>query len=170
MDSEIFLSRTSPTLKIVKFFCREIFLFYSIWLLVLRHGTSSTCIRLILIFTFRAIICRGNEIIQMSHDFTPESERRRLMYLVSMIFIVVLQAQNSFFFSTCYSSVASYMIAYKDFTQLSSLRNNSCRQELATLQPRMQLTAFWAGMADRFTDISAHFEISVIGISKSLGW
>ncbi len=58
---------------------------------------------------------------------------------------------------------------YKDFTQLSSLGNTSCGQELATLQSRMQLTAFWAGMADRFADISAHFEISVIGIGKSLG-
>lgn len=30
----------------------------------------------------RAIICKGDKVIPMSFDFTPESERERIKYLV----------------------------------------------------------------------------------------
>lgn len=38
-------------------------------------------------FYFRAIIVRNNEIIPMSNEFTPESERQRLQYLVSFFYL-----------------------------------------------------------------------------------
>ena len=37
---------------------------------------------------FRAIIIRNNEVIPMTNEFTPESERQRLQYLVFFMFYV----------------------------------------------------------------------------------
>lgn len=34
----------------------------------------------------RAIIIRNNEVVPMTNEFTPESERQRLQYLVFFIF------------------------------------------------------------------------------------
>lgn len=55
-----------------------------------RNTCASVCVDLLplSLCLCRAIIIRNNEVIPMTNEFTPESERQRLQYLVLLVFFV----------------------------------------------------------------------------------
>lgn len=134
---------------------------------VLQHQMSSLCkLRFVmsawtfslssplLLCLFRAIIIRNNEVVPMTNEFTPESERQRLQYLVFFFFYLLCSlGQIQLFYRQTRNWTACFSWLY------TSLNINSLYKSNKVLL-RLKLSWRWWGDLKKREEIQHHSGIS----------